>query len=180
MEKIKRQDELDYIWEKRANEYELRDEREEFSPDDIVTFMHKRPLFNTELHEVSFKLDHMINRSIHCPICNPESQHDYGVNFLRKYLREKLELTDDDIEERAIETDDGHVFDFLIYGNVVIHYFDISYFINYIKESDEMIALLAEFTNNDEYDLVPVTYMDIINIEKGKDVVIFPEEMMNK
>jgi hypothetical protein len=175
MEKISRQDVIDYLWERRANEYELHDDREEFSMDDIVTFIHKRPIFNNELHEVQFKLEHMLGRSITCPICDPKSQHDYGVNVLRKYLKEKLQLNDEDIEERAIESD-GHVFDFLVYGNTVIHYFDSSYFINFTRESEEMLALMAEFVDSDEYDLVPVTYTDIRHIENGGDLIIFPEE----
>jgi hypothetical protein len=172
---ISRKDVNDELWGRRANEYVLLDDRETFNPDDIVTFMHRHQIFDKDLHEVQFKMEHMLGRSIVCPICRPKGTHEYGVKVLRDYFKNKLGMADSELEEQAVESD-SHVFDFLIYGKLVVHYFDSSYFINFTKESDEMKAMMAEFVDSGEYDLLPVIYTDITHIEKGGDLVLFPED----
>jgi hypothetical protein len=167
---INKQDVIDHLWERRANEYVLNDERETFKLDDVVNFTHRHQIFDKDLHDVSFKLQHMLERSITCPICQPKTQHDYGVQVLRDYFKNKLQLADSEVQERVIQTDDGHAFDFLIFDSLVVHYFDSSYYKNFTKESDEMMALLAEFTDSDDYDLLPVTYNDITMIIAGGDL----------
>jgi hypothetical protein len=167
---INRQDVIDHLWERRANEYVLNDDREAFEMDDVVNFTHRHQIFDKDLHDVKFKLQLILERSITCPICQPNSQHDYGVEVLRDYFKNKLQLADSEVQERVIETENGHMFDFLIFDNLVVHYFDSSYFKNFTKESDEMLSLLAEFTDSKEYDLLPVTYTDITSIIAGGDL----------
>jgi hypothetical protein len=172
---IDRQTLIDHLWERRANEYVLKDDRETFKLDDVVTVGHVRPVFNNELHDVEFKVLHLLERSICCPLCQPNTTHEHGVNVLRKYFKEKLQLADSELEECGVESEDC-IYDFLVYDRLVVHYFDSSYFINFTKESDEMIAMMAEFADSKEFDLLPVIYTDITNIEKGGDLILFPDD----
>lgn len=173
---IKRQDVIDQLWERRSNDYVLKDDREEFELDEIVKVTHRHQIFEKDLHDVEFKLQHLLERSITCPICQPNTQHEAGVKVLRDYFKNKLQLADEEIQEKVIETDKGHVFDFLIFDRLVVHYFDPSYYVNFTRESDEMVDLMAEFVDSDDYDLLPVNYADITNILAGGDLELNPDE----
>ncbi|PTU25870.1 hypothetical protein DA469_21500 [Bacillus subtilis] len=68
---IKRQDVIDQLWERRSNDYVLKDDKEEFELDEIVKVTHRHQIFEKDLHDVEFKLQHLLERSITCPICQP-------------------------------------------------------------------------------------------------------------
>jgi hypothetical protein len=181
---ITREEIEERLWDRRANEYVLLDEsKDEFNITDKVKFMHRHQTFDRDLHEVEFELGKMLNRSITCPVCQPKSQHEYGVQVLRDYFKNKLGLTETELEEKTIvadpiTNDDGvvihpeHPFDFLVWGNLVVHYFDSSYFMNFTKESEEMKLLMVEFADSKDFDLLPVTYTDITNIVAGGELKI--------
>jgi len=172
LENITREEIEDHLWARRANEYVLNDEKNIFRIDDDVKFKHRHQIFNKDLHDVDFKLNLMLNRSIACPVCQPQMQHDFGVDILEKYFKEKLGLADSEIQKNAIQTEDGHVFDFLIYDRLVVHYFDCSYFVNFVRETDEMKMLMAEFADSTDYDLLPIIYTDITSIIAGGELIL--------
>jgi hypothetical protein len=181
-EGITREELEDEIWGSRGSEYVLIDDREEFSMEDIVRVTHNPVNPSIGPHSVKFKTEHLIGRSAPCPACHPEMQHDYGIKILRDYFQNRLGLAESELEEGTIETDEltddegnplypSTTFDFLVHGKLVVHYFDPSYFTNFTKESEEMLLLMAEFVDSRDYDLLPVTFTDIKEIEKGGDLI---------
>jgi len=169
------------LWSRRGFEYIIDDSKESFKLDDSVTMIHRHPILHKDMHKerVTFPVRYILERSIGCPYCQPKLQHDYGVKLLREYFKDKMGLRDDEVEEQVIESE-GHIYDFLIRDKLVVHYFDSSYFINFFTESDEMKAMLSEFEDNEDYDLFIVVYTDILELEKGRNIVLEGEMFLNE
>jgi hypothetical protein len=156
----------DKLWENRNSEFELLDDRDRFEDNQEVNFLHHG---ETD-HEVVLPVKKVMDTDMECPVCNPEFTHEEGKKAIKEYFMRQFELTEGEILEEEVESD-NHKFDFLVFSKLVVHYFDPSYFING-QYTSQMEKLLVEFADSDDFDLLPMTKEDLQSIMNGEEIQI--------
>lgn len=167
---MKKEDIIKRLLDRRGSEFTLKDTKEEYDLEELVTFTHRHPLIDNKFcHDIRVKLKHLMFRSFMCPVCYPEYQHNYGAELIKQDFVFENFLT---VLEQDVEIN-GHVFDVLLDDKrTIIHYFDHTYFNDFIRGSDELNAIMEFFETTEEYDLIPFFDKDLYYLKHGERITI--------